>query len=106
MATAQRFHITIENRTGTEVKATKFEYLKGDRSATENLFGVDGSDTIPAGGERGYTRNLQGIEGQSTRFTLTYQPRQGDRWGANHTEETDRFTCRDDGSKTVTLTES
>jgi hypothetical protein len=106
MALAQRFHITIENRTGTEVKATKFEYMKGNRSATENIFGVDGSDTIPAGGERGYTRNLQGIEGQSTRFTVTYQPRKGDKWGANETEETGSFTCQDDGSKTVTLTES
>jgi hypothetical protein len=106
MALAQRVRITIANRTGTEVKVTKFEYLKGDRSANENLLGVDGFDTIPDGSGRTYTRNLQGIEGQRTRFTVTYEPRQGDKWGANHTEETDEFTCRDDTSKTVTLTES
>jgi len=105
MALAQRFHITIENRTGTEVKVTKFEYMKGNRSATENMLSL-GSDTIPSGGERGYTRNLQGIEGQCTRFTVTYQPRKGDKWGANETEETGEFTCQDDGSKTVTLTKS
>ena len=48
MTTAGNFTITIQNDTGVEVKALKFQYRDGTKTQTENLF-FGGSDRINAG---------------------------------------------------------
>ena len=48
MTTAGDFKITIQNDTGVEVRASKFEYRDGTKSKTENIFGLLGSVTINA----------------------------------------------------------
>jgi hypothetical protein len=105
MAKAENFTIVIQNKTGVEVRASKFEYRDGTKSKTENIF-FGGSDRIDEGAEKEYTRNLQGIGEESTEFTVTYQLRSGkSNWSANHVKTTDTFTCKDNGSYTVVLTD-
>ncbi len=107
MTTAGDFKIVIQNDTGDEVKASKFEYRDGTKSKTENIFGPLGSTTIilPCA-RKDYTRNLQGIGNESTEFTVTYQKRSGtNNWSANHVKTTDTFTCQDNESYTVVLTD-
>ena len=105
MTTAGNFKIVIQNNTGVEVKASKFEYRDGSKSKTENIF-FGGSDNIDAGANKDYTRNLQGIGNESTEFTVTYQKRSGtNNWSANHVKTTDTFTCQDNDSYTVVLTD-
>jgi hypothetical protein len=103
MTSAGNFTITIQNDTGVEVRASKFEYRDGTRSKTENIF-FGGSDRIDAGGHKDYTRNLQGIGNESTEFTVTYQKRSGtNNWSANLIATTDTFVCQDNEGKTVVL---
>lgn len=94
MTTAGDVRIVLQNRTGVEIKATKFEYRDGTRSKTENIF-FGGSDTLDAGEDKDYTRNLEGIGRESTEFTVTYQRRIGNNWSANNVETTPTFTCDD-----------
>jgi hypothetical protein len=106
MTTAGDFKIVIQNNTGVEVRASKFEYRDGTKSKTENIFGPLGSTTIKDGAHKDYTRNLQGIGNESTEFTVTYQKRSGtNNWSANHVKTTDTFTCQDNESYTVVLTD-
>jgi hypothetical protein len=105
MANCEEFTIVIQNRTGIEIKATKFEYDDGTRSKIENMF-LGGSVRIDDGDEKEYKRNLQGIGGESTKFTVTYQHRSGsNNWSANHVARTGTFTCGDGESKTIVLTD-
>jgi hypothetical protein len=103
MANCEDFTITIQNRTGVEIRTTKLEYRDGTETHTEHAFGVDGSDRIDNGRDNKYKRNLQGIGEESTELTVTYQLRSGNDWSANHVVTTDTFTCRDNGSKTITI---
>ena len=106
MTTAGDFKIIIQNDTGDEVRASKFEYRDGTKSKTENIFGPLGSTTINAGAHKDYTRNLQGIGNESTEFTVTYQKRSGtNNWSGNHVKTTATFTCQDNESYTVVLTD-
>jgi hypothetical protein len=105
MANAEDFTIVIQNKTGVEVRTTKFEFRDGDKSRTEHLW-PSGSTRIDNGGEKDYKRNLQGVGEESTEFTVTYQHRSGkSNWSANHVMTTDTFTCKDNGSYTVVLTD-
>jgi len=104
MASAGNFTVTIQNDTGVEVRASKFEYRDGTKSKTENIF-FAGSDRIDAGGHKDYTRTLQGIGNEETEFTVTYQKRSGkNNWSANHIATTDTFVCQDNEGQTVRLT--
>ena len=106
MTTAGNFKIVIQNDTGVEVRASKFEYRDENKSKTENIFGPLGSVTINAGASKDYTRNLGGIGNEETEFTVTYQKRSGtNNWSANHVKTTDTFTCQDNDSFTVVLTD-
>jgi hypothetical protein len=105
MASAGNVTIVIQNDTGVEVKASKFEYRDEDKSKTENIF-FGGSDRIDAGSKKEYTRLLGGIGEESTEFTVTYQKRSGkNNWSANHVATTPTFTCQDNHTYTVFLTE-
>ena len=104
MANAEEFTIILQNRTGVEIKATKFEYMDGTRSKNENIF-FGGSDRIDNNGERTYTRNLQGIGGENTSFTVTYQHRVGNNWSGNHVARSDTFQAEDKGEMTVVLSD-
>ena len=83
-ADCQKFEVKILNRTGVEIKATKFEYtVPGGGPKTENIF-FGGSDTIKDGETKTYTRNSARNRGRvyhSSRFT--YQKRSGSNWGPN-----------------------
>jgi hypothetical protein len=105
MTSAGNVTIVIQNDTGVEVKASKFEYRDGTKSKTENIF-FGGSDSIDAGSKKEYTRHLEGTGEQSTEFTVTYQKRSGtNNWSANHAATTDTFTCQDNHTYTVFLTD-
>ncbi|GAA4975958.1 hypothetical protein [Actinoplanes utahensis] len=104
MTSAGEFEIIIQNKTGVEIKATKFEYMDGSRSKNENIF-FGGNDRIGNNEERRYTRTLQGVGGEMTSFTVTYQHRVGNNWSGNHVAQTDRFECNDREQKVVVLTD-
>jgi hypothetical protein len=103
MTTCGDHRIIIQNRTGVEIKVTKFEYMDGNRSKTENMF-FGGSDTIDDGDQEDYTRNFEGIGNQDTTFTLTYQHRTGNNWTGNRVHRTDAH-CDDDETTVITVTD-
>jgi len=107
MATCKNFTILLHNRTGVEIRATKLEYLDENRSKNENVFGIDGSDSLNVDEQRPYTRNLQGIKGEATTFTVTYQHRltSGNNWSGNHTARKSLDKCEEDGSIHIDLTD-
>ena len=102
MTTAGDVRFIIQNRTGVEIKTTKFEYRDGTRSKTENIF-LGGSNTFDVGEDKDYTRNLEGIGNEQTEFTVTYQRRTGNNWSANHVETTPTFTCNDNDEVVVVI---
>jgi hypothetical protein len=106
MANCEDVTIVIRNETGVEIRATKFEYMDGSRSKTENIF-FGGSDTFDPGEDRDYgPRNLEGIGNENTTFTVTYQHRSGsNNWGTNRVHTTGNVHCDDNDRITVTLTD-
>jgi hypothetical protein len=104
MSNCENFRIKILNRTGVEIRATKFEYTDpGGGTQTENIF-VGGSDTIGPGETKDYMRNLQGIGNEFTVFTVTYQSRRGSGWGPNEVHEGNRFKCQDNEERLTIIT--
>ena len=104
MANCSNFTIKILNRTGVEIKATKFEYTNpGGGPKTENIF-VGGFDTIDDGETKDYTRTLESIGNESTRFVVTYQRRIGSHWGPNEVHEGNRFRCQDNEERLTIIT--
>jgi len=98
------FKVKILNRTGVEIKVTKFEYtVPGGPPETENMF-PGGSVTIDDGETKTYTRNLQEIGNRSTTFTFTYQKRVGSNWGPNLVHTGNRFTCQDNEERLSIIT--
>jgi hypothetical protein len=104
MATCEDFKIQILNRTGVEIRATRFQYTDRDgRTQTENIFS-GGSDTFDPDETKEYTRNLQGIGNEFTTFTVTFQRRLGSGWGPNDVHEGNRFKCEDNEERLTIIT--
>jgi len=107
MSTCNNFTIHLHNRTGVEIRGTKFEYTDGNSSKNENIF-FAGSDSFNVNETKDYTRDLGGIGGEHTTFTVTYQHRMtsGNNWSGNFTAtEHLHEPCVDGGSIHIDLTD-
>ena len=103
-ADCQKFGVRILNRTGVEIKATRFQYtVPGGGPQTESIF-FGGGDRIKDGETKTYTRNLQKIGDEFTQFSFTYQKRSGSNWGPNLVHTGNRFQCHDNGERLSIIT--
>jgi hypothetical protein len=105
-ATCEDFRLSIKNSTADEIKVKRIQYRDGGDWLTENALGADGFKKIEPGHVEPFTRNFQRVGGETTRFRITYAHHHGgSEWDDDLVVESSSFTCTDNGSKTVTLTQ-
>jgi hypothetical protein len=105
--TCKNVKITMSNNTSDEIKLTKLEYKDFDKGKwnTENAFGVDGIQKLEHGVSMNTTRDLQNVGNDKTELRVTYQHHMGGtKWGDKITVTGDQFTCKNEGTHTVSLT--
>jgi hypothetical protein len=98
--------ITIHNGTADEVKLKSFDYYDYDKNKSrhETLFPVDGIQKLEPSKGLTWTRDLESVGGDETKFKVTYAHHiGGTKWGSDLTATTDKFTCSENLTKTVTL---
>jgi hypothetical protein len=104
--TCENVAIGIKNGTRDEIKVTKFEYFDFDKNKyrTENLFGLDGKQSIERGQTFNVTRNLGQVGNDRTKFRVTYSHKiGGNKFEPPVTEVSPAFKCSNNDKKTVFL---
>ncbi len=96
------FTVKFKNNATTTVKVTKVEYYDYDDNKwrSESLT----SSKINAGQTWNWKRNFEHIGGDKTKFRVTYKKQiGGTKWTDDQTKVSVELTCKDNGSKVVTL---
>ena len=99
----KNFDIKILNSSGYQAKVTKFEYYDYDKTKwrTESLTQRKLNNNI----QWTWNRGLEHVKDDSTKFKVTWKIAAGPAgaWITQSSVNTNKFTCRSNGSKLVTL---
>lgn len=100
----KNFKIKIDNQSNYQVKVTKVEYYDYDKTKwrKEALLQQVLQDNVLWN----WTRNLEHVDNDHTKFKVSFKEKYGGAInGYSHTmyAYSNKFTCRDNGSKTITL---
>lgn len=97
------FRIRVVNTGEAPIKVTRLQYRDYDVNVTRNE--AIGNRRINPNRAHTWTRNLQRVDNDITRLTITYREKRAYQAGYHpaRTVTTDRFTCRDNGIRTVRI---
>lgn len=95
-------HIHFQNSAGTTIKVTGFKYYDYDKNRWRSK--AISSLKVNDNQRRLWRRDLAHVRDDETRFKVTYKKQVGGRqWSGPYTVQSDRFTCRRNMMKSVTL---